>query len=535
VSENHIEEVIRQMAELADHQKRFIKDMPDYFRRVRVHLDRVSKIILLVKKSVAKNYWMKDKELFDLIAKAISSIDEDKALVNRKAYDEHTVEVELKEDKNLTKDEEKLTFAFYESLNDSRLDKGPKTRKTLMKIKTRLSFAHKKEGVVDSIDVHLAELLNHFGGIVGLIRDRMRLELDSLRAIESYAGLKYKAQEWARVEQHAIRLRRANRELMNLHIELKEHFHKPFQKFLNDKITAEERVAEIISEKNRGFWNRFSMFRNKVDLPDVLRDYGTMTSPSEVLDFFHALRRNQRFLTKRAKAFIIHAEKGVLRKANNNAFRLARQVVLAHRDRLTGAIARPEFEDRLFPSFILNYTRTGKKFSLLFLDIDNFKKFNDPDQGGYGHSVGDEVLKMVVESMRHAVRFEPSGIIDRKIDPVIRYGGEEFVVLLSASDKSSAIKVANRVRIKIMKDSESLNRKRAKKGKQPWYDPTDKENRKPVTMSIGVATFPDDCGIRTIEQIVGSNVTKLREQMVKAADKALYKAKDKGRNRVEAA
>ena len=112
-SNHHIEEVIKQMAELADYQKHFIKDLPDYFRRVRIHLDRVKRIILLTKRSATKNYWIEGEELFRLMNKVIAEIDADKALINRKVYDEQDVEAKLEKDKDLTKDEENLTLTLH--------------------------------------------------------------------------------------------------------------------------------------------------------------------------------------------------------------------------------------------------------------------------------------------------------------------------------------------------------------------------------------------------------------------------------------
>lgn len=129
-----------------------------------------------------------------------------------------------------------------------------------------------------------------------------------------------------------------------------------------------------------------------------------------------------------------------------------------------------------------------KDISFLFFDIDYFKKVNDT----YGHAVGDEVLKEVAQTLRSSLRSE---------DIVARWGGEEFVaVLLGAKEKESKIK-AEEIRKKV----EAMN----------FADPKDLK----VSVSIGVAGFEEGISF---------------EDLVKRADKALYKAKETGRNKVVA-
>jgi diguanylate cyclase (GGDEF)-like protein len=128
------------------------------------------------------------------------------------------------------------------------------------------------------------------------------------------------------------------------------------------------------------------------------------------------------------------------------------------------------------------------------IDIDWFKKYND----FHGHTSGDNILKQLVEVIRKE---------SRETDRLYRYGGEEFIIILPETGKLEAIKLANRLREKVEKTiftGEELS--------QPKAD---------LTISIGVASFPDDCeGIK---------------QLIDAADQALYTAKTQGRNRVCAA
>jgi len=127
--------------------------------------------------------------------------------------------------------------------------------------------------------------------------------------------------------------------------------------------------------------------------------------------------------------------------------------------------------------------------SLLMIDIDNFKKYNDT----YGHVAGDKLLKIIADILRFCTRDE---------DIIARYGGEEFAVLLMGVGKKVACKIAERIRESI--DSES------------YLDPN--ENYGPVTVSIGVSSCPEDA--------------KTVAELVNLADKALYISKKNGKNQV---
>ncbi len=127
---------------------------------------------------------------------------------------------------------------------------------------------------------------------------------------------------------------------------------------------------------------------------------------------------------------------------------------------------------------------------MLVVDIDHFKKINDT----YGHLAGDQVLKHVASSLQNAVRKE---------DLVCRYGGEEFVVLLSATDLPNARLTAERIRI--MLASQTVNAL---------------EQNISVTASIGVSQWQDSESVNTLFH---------------RADQALYQAKDQGRNQVKVA
>lgn len=130
--------------------------------------------------------------------------------------------------------------------------------------------------------------------------------------------------------------------------------------------------------------------------------------------------------------------------------------------------------------------RQNRKFSLVMMDIDNFKSFNDT----YGHQLGDRVLKDVAAAARKTSRSE---------DIAARYGGEEFVIILPETDSKQAMILAERIRASVA-------------GIEIPY-----ENQKlHVTISLGVSTYPDH--------------SELKEELIRAADSALYASKHRGKN-----
>jgi diguanylate cyclase (GGDEF)-like protein len=162
-------------------------------------------------------------------------------------------------------------------------------------------------------------------------------------------------------------------------------------------------------------------------------------------------------------------------------------LMMASTDGLTGLNNHRTFQERLKEE-----TERARRFnttiSLLMIDIDHFKVFNDT----YGHVKGDEVLKRVACIVQENIR---------TIDFAARYGGEEFAVILPQVSFEGAMVVAERIRMAAEAHVMKLNGDKAV-----------------VTLSVGVATYPEDASSK--------------DALIESADKALYLAKRTGRNRV---
>jgi diguanylate cyclase (GGDEF)-like protein len=155
-------------------------------------------------------------------------------------------------------------------------------------------------------------------------------------------------------------------------------------------------------------------------------------------------------------------------------------------DPLTGVLNRGGFEER-FAQELARARRDSEPVTLLVADIDRFKQINDR----FGHAVGDEVLQRVAEVLSESTRTP---------DVVARLGGEEFAVLLAGAGQDEGAEVARRIRHEMARTP------------PPACGPV------VVTVSIGVATFPDH--------------GESRDSLFRRADAAVYAAKDLGRDRV---
>jgi diguanylate cyclase (GGDEF)-like protein len=166
---------------------------------------------------------------------------------------------------------------------------------------------------------------------------------------------------------------------------------------------------------------------------------------------------------------------------------LNRAKLLSETDELTGLLNMRGFSiaaNRLFGQ-ALRYNRPA---TLLMIDSDNLKAVND----GYGHDAGNRLLRQLTRTIQAELRYT---------DVLARYGGDEFIVLLPETPPKGAVEVADRIRDAVIGAPLEVNEKRVV-----------------CSVSIGLASHPDDGN--TMDSIVAR------------ADRAMYRAKQQGRNRV---
>ncbi len=163
---------------------------------------------------------------------------------------------------------------------------------------------------------------------------------------------------------------------------------------------------------------------------------------------------------------------------------LLKEMTLSRTDYMTGAVNKRFFTEILGQE-IDRMKRGGHPFSLVFIDMDNFKKANDT----FGHSAGDSILKTGVIVMKS---------ITRKIDTTCRLGGDEFLILMPNTDSKDSLIVLTRLQEKFLSEMH--------------------KNDYPVTLSIGVVAF--------------NNVPESVDIAIKAGDAAMYEAKNSGKAKI---
>lgn len=173
--------------------------------------------------------------------------------------------------------------------------------------------------------------------------------------------------------------------------------------------------------------------------------------------------------------------------AVQNSYLYSKTQELAIRDGLTGLAVRRYFMER-FRHELRRSARKREGLSILMLDIDHFKDYNDK----YGHTAGDLVLKYMAKTLAEMAD---------DADVVGRYGGEEMVVLLCGKSKRDAVREAEKIRAALKEQPIVLRRQKTE-----------------LTVSLGVATYPEDAATE--------------EELIRIADARLYKAKTGGRDRV---
>lgn len=163
---------------------------------------------------------------------------------------------------------------------------------------------------------------------------------------------------------------------------------------------------------------------------------------------------------------------------------------LAVKDGLTGLFNHRSFQD-ILGSYIRNSKKENKEVSLLFMDIDNFKNYNDVN----GHQRGDWLLTRLGEVLMNTVG---------DLGIVTRYGGEEFAVILYNQSEDTALNLGELIRQNIQ---------------NTYFIGQEHQPNKHITVSIGVSTYP--------------KVAKTKKELIELADNALYRAKSFDKNRVE--
>lgn len=254
-----------------------------------------------------------------------------------------------------------------------------------------------------------------------------------------------------------------------------------FKDVRNDPDTVPEVDLHSFNSKSEA-WKLLSSFKSMLIEIHFLKDEKESAQAATLKE----IKKSEELKSK----YLENAEKMVIERTAELTQAQAKLEKLARLDALTSIYNRRVF-DEVYEREFSAAKRTKNNLSLLIIDVDLFKNFNDR----YGHHKGDECLQAISSCMQQHAQ--------RVTDTLTRYGGEEFAVIMSDTDTENALIIAEKIRASIDKLSIIHEDNHSKK----------------VTVSIGISTL-----------IEGANITHI--QLFDEADKALYQAKETGRNRV---
>jgi diguanylate cyclase (GGDEF)-like protein len=328
---------------------------------------------------------------------------------------------------------------------------------------------HDKSGIVLQCD--------HSGGIIRIIKDDLGITAGCHSTSTLFGIVDLQSQEKAHnflqaaIESHAT-----------FGWELNVHCDGQLTGLLLSGGLTEEGVIICGSPSHTGLTKLFDeMMKIQNEQLNALR----MTVKEDQLEIATHRQRDQEILNDftRLNNELVNTQRELARRNADLAVANALLESQATTDGLTGLKNHRSFQELLELEYA-RATRYGIPLSLLFLDVDRFKQFNDQ----FGHPAGDEVLKQVARILVSESRSEAV---------VARYGGEEFAVILPNCGFDEAIGVAERLRLAVEL--------------REW-------DLRPVTISVGTATI--------------SKSTQDRAALIALADSAMYRAKASGRNQV---
>jgi len=226
-------------------------------------------------------------------------------------------------------------------------------------------------------------------------------------------------------------------------------------------------------------------------LQDATSDLGDVDVPENLRGVLDTIKNETERMMRYNEELEIRLDQSSLMmgEIKRDMERIRREAIT---DGLTGLANRKAFDEQI-GRITREADREGGIFSLIMIDIDHFKAFNDT----YGHQVGDQVLRLVSMTLVNEVKGQ---------DMAARYGGEEFAIILPGTNSNAARAVGENLR-KAVEKKEVVNRSSG-------------ENLGQITVSLGVAQFYGNESV---------------EELIKRADVALYSSKNKGRNQVSVA
>jgi diguanylate cyclase (GGDEF)-like protein len=393
---------------------------------------------------------------------------------------------------------QRSTFAnSYIKLKSLLSVEGIRKTEAAKKLKEEMRYLNgmiEKQNKRQDINSYLAEIIRDSDE---LIRDIKDLVLDELAVLDTFIFREKYIPSKEKFKMDLMKINQISGRLNKVLKKEKRNVIEPIKGILKDKKSIDDEIAASMKDH-----------KGRITIKTIQDDLRKMTSkPEDVRTYVSVIK--DMIITR--KVYVEPAElNDILRylKKVQGWSEIATKEQEAIEDPLTRVGSRKRF-DYDIERAILRARRTEGVFSLAFIDIDHFKEFNDV----YGHQAGDSVLAFLGAVMKRVARAGH--------DEPYRYGGEEFCMIYSDTDKNQAKIAAERLRNAVKGSS-----KQKMEGINLMFKKVEEGRMKnEITISIGIATYPEDIGEDTHE----------KESMIKKADDALYYSKNTGRDKVTVA
>ena len=491
--DTEIQQFLTLLATMSEQEKQAITHFDLHVRALYDHNTIISKILILSDSFKRENDEETRRRLHALVQKIKTDV-----LPRFKPFLEEETTDETKEEHLLLAEKEALASVHHIQFRDHHqllelLKGNPQhsgLRAEISSLLREIEGEMRTEEVEENLIEHLQSILSELKKKMAELRDVLRDQSETIDRLESY--LSWREDHFGRTDEldkivFALRLNQETAE--GLFRAEKEEVIDPFNKFLDQKRSLQKRVVAYRERRTTLSWK------------EMARDVWSMTQPHEVQEYHALLLKYKIPLDARAERFFGQALQSSVAVARKKHFSLQKFRRIAIFDQLTQAYSRYQYHLKC-NEVLANYERRGKTFSLLSLDIDFFKSFNDT----YGHAVGDTVLRFVSETIQRTIR---------KTDFLFRVGGEEFMVLLTETNREQAIVVAEKVLRSVEQSSLGMMEEENAKA---IIVKDELKRRDRITISLGVAEFMRD----------GKDLLALN----KTVDDLLYASKNRGRNRI---
>jgi diguanylate cyclase (GGDEF)-like protein len=458
----------------------------------------------------------------------------------RSIYEEKII---LDEDlNNLFYDENEIINITNELIQGK---KDTKYQRILNSIYKKIKNSMKSEQISDSIEVHLEVLIKNQELILNKLQKELEKEKSLILLCKDIRKLLDSNSFITELEKviHYIEYD-FEKEIFNLINEEKKTIYEPFIKFIKVKNSLERKTKNIektISKSHKISRKIIEKDLAYLDSSDSLKYISTLKKLFlENPSYFEKAIISKGIENDKSSIYINTLEMFIQQKIKRETKKSDSLKRTYNIDQLTGIHNRKELDkilDSKIRRIIIDLSKKiDNTFSLIMIDLDNFKGFNDT----YGHQIGDEVLVYFVNLTSNFLR-------QGKSDLFFRYGGEEFIILIEADAKLSKNRIEE-LRNKIQNESSLFMQKINTKTKTDSIEKSKIEMnnngidnpkygiRKNITISLGICDLKNDILKKQNNATEISNLSKeyieqIKSKLINNADQALYVAKNSGRNK----